>query len=286
MMITEMMISEVADQLGLDQVQIRRQNMYKEGDKTPFDMPIIDWFIPEIFETILKESNYDQRRQSINSFNAANLWKKRGLSIIPNKFSIAFGLKHMNQGGALVHIYIDGSVLLHYGGIEMGQGLNTKMIQVAAETLKIPEDCIFIAETSTNTVINTQPTAASASSDIYGMAVFDACQILLKRLEPYRAKEPKATLKEWATAAYLDRICLSANGFYATPDIDYNPVTNKGCLYPYSTTGVCVSEVELDVLTGEHTILQTDILMDIGYSLNNAIDIGQIEGGFIQGFSF
>jgi len=157
------------------------------------------------------------------------------------------------------------------------------MIQIAANTLQIPESKIHIAETSTEKVPNTSPSAASASSDLNGMAVQDACAQLAARLKPYRESNPKGDISSWALAAYLDRVNLSANGFYKTPDLTYDWETNSGRLFFYFTTGVAVSSVELDVLTGDHTILRSDIIMDIGQSINFAIDIGQIEGAFMQG---
>jgi xanthine dehydrogenase/oxidase len=286
MMITEMMMSEVADRLGIDQIDIRRLNMYKENDKTHFDMLIEDWFLPEMFESMISECNFIERRNEIREFNSRNEWKKRGIAITPTKFSVGFEAKFMNQGGALVHIFIDGSVLLHFGGVEMGQGLFTKMIQIAADTLKITDDRIYVAETSTNTVVNSQPTAGSSSTDLYGPAIEEACEILYKRISPYRLENPSGTMKDWATAAYFDRVSLSSNGFYITPDLDYDEHTNKGRMFGYMTTGVSISSVEVDVLTGDHQVLRCDVIMDIGNSLNYAIDIGQIEGGFIQGLGW
>ena len=283
MMITEMMISEISEKLGLDPNDIRQKNFYKENDLTHFNMPIEDWFIPEMWNTLMENSLYKSRREEVDLFNANNKWKKRGLAIVPSKFGLSFTTRFLNKAGALVHIYTDGTILLSHGGVEMGQGVHTKMIQIAANTLQIPIDKIYIAETSTDKVSNTSPTAASVSSDMYGMAVMDACQQLADRLQPYREKNPNGNIGDWALSAYFDRVNLSANGYYQTPDLTYEWETNTGRLYFYFTNGVAVSSVELDLLTGDHTILRSDIIMDIGKSINYSIDIGQIEGAFIQG---
>lgn len=213
-------------------------------------------------------------------------WKKKGLAMVPTKYGISFQNDLLMQGGALLLVYNDGSVLLSIGGIEMGQGLFTKMIQVASRALDIDVSIIHISEMATDKVPNSSPTAASISSDLYGMAVINACNILKERLEPYKAKNPNGKWEEWVIAAYLDRVSLAATGFYAAPKIEYNRETNSGNLYEYFTYGVACSEVIIDCLTGDHQVLRTDIVMDIGESLNPAIDIGQIEGAFTQGYGF
>lgn len=221
---------------------------------------------------------------TVDAFNASHRWKKRGLSIIPTKYGISYTALFLNQAGALVHVYQDGSVLVAHGGTEMGQGLHTKMTMVAAEALGVPMEDVHISETATNTVANTSATAASASSDLNGYALFNACEQINQRLKPYREKlGPNATLKELAQAAYMDRVNLSANGFYKTPDIGYKWGDNVGQMFFYFTQGVSVAEVEIDTLTGDSTCLRADIKMDIGRSINPAIDYGQIEGAFIQG---
>ncbi|KAL1925143.1 uncharacterized protein VTP21DRAFT_26 [Calcarisporiella thermophila] len=283
MFICEAWMHEVADRLGMDLVQFKEINMYREGQYTHFNQELKDWHIPEIWRQLKASSEYERRRREVDEFNATSRWKKRGLSLIPTKFGISFTALHMNQAGALVHIYNDGSVLLSHGGTEMGQGLHTKMIQVCAAVLDIPVSAVHIMETATNTVANTSPTAASASSDLNGMAVKDACEQLKRRLAPYREKMPNATLKELAHAAYMDRVNLSAQGFYATPDIGYDWQTNSGMLYYYFTLGAACVEVEVDVATGEHVTVRADIVMDVGRSLNRAIDMGQVEGAFVQG---
>ena len=184
--------------------------------------------------------------------------------------------------GALVNGYTDGSVLIAHGGVEIGQGLHTKMIQIASDALKVDASKIHILETSTDKVPNASPTAASISSDINGMAVNNACCVLAKRLAPYR--NGGKTWEEAVNAAYFDRVSLSATGFYATTGIGFNSETYEGRPFHYFTNGAACSIVEIDCLTGDHRVLKTDIVMDVGKSLNPAIDIGQIEGAFIQGY--
>ncbi|XP_050410577.1 xanthine dehydrogenase/oxidase isoform X2 [Patella vulgata] len=212
-----------------------------------------------------------------------NRWRKGGLSIIPLKYGIAFGLKMLNQAGALINVYTDGSVLLAHGGVEMGQGLHTKMIQVASATLGIPVDRIHIDETGTNTVPNTSATAASTGSDLNGMAVKIACEKISKRLEPYK-NEKGSTWNDWVLKAYSNRVSLSATGFYKSPGLGHDPDTDSDNSFFYYSYGASCSEVEIDCLTGDHSVIRTDIVMDVGSSLNPAIDIGQIEGAFIQGY--
>jgi len=174
--------------------------------------------------------------------------------------------------------------LLTHGGVEMGQGLYTKMIQVASRALEVPVEKIHTTETSTDKVPNTPPTAASSGSDLNGMAVIEACSIIKERLRPYKEADPKGTWEDWVRKAYFDRVSLSATGFYKTPDIDYDWNTGKGNLFNYFTYGVACCEVEVDTLTGDHQVHTIDIVMDLGESLNPAIDIGQIEGAFMQGY--
>lgn len=283
MFFAECFMEETADHLDIPVEQLRALNMYKPGEKTHFNQEVKDWHVPLMYKQVLEESSYKERRQAVDKYNKNNKWSKRGLSIIPTKFGISFGATFMNQAGALVHIYRDGSVLVAHGGVEMGQGLHTKMTMIAAEALKIPQSDVFISETATNTVANTSPTAASASSDLNGYAVFNACEQLNERLQPYREKNPSATLKELANTAYFDRVNLSAQGFYSTPDIGYVWGKNTGQMFFYFTQGVTASEVQIDTLTGDWTPLRTDIKMDVGRSINPAVDYGQIEGAFIQG---
>uniref|UniRef100_A0A671QHA9 Xanthine dehydrogenase/oxidase n=1 Tax=Sinocyclocheilus anshuiensis TaxID=1608454 RepID=A0A671QHA9_9TELE len=263
MMIAESWMSDVALSCGLPAEEVRRMNMYKEGDFTPFNQRLDQFTIDRCWEECMQLSDFNKRKDAAEQYNRQHRWTKRGLSIIPTKFGISFTAVFLNQAGALVLVYSDGSVLLTHGGTEMGQGLHTKMVQVASKTLGIPCSKIHITETSTNTVPNTSPTAASASSDLNGMAIYVSLII--------------------SFSAYFDRVNLSANGFYKTPDLGYDFETNSGRPFNYFSYGVAVSEVEIDCLTGSHKNLHTCIVMDVGKSLNPALDIGQVEGGFMQG---
>lgn len=228
-------------------------------------------------------ADYDNRKAEIEKFNKLHRWRKRGMTLIPTKFGIAFTALFLNQAGALIHVYGDGSVLLSHGGTEMGQGLHTKMIQVAARALQISPEIIHVAETATDRVPNTSATAASAGSDLNGMAVLNACEKIAKRLQPFKDAHPNESWNQWVTKAYFDRVSLSATGFYKTPDIGYDINTNQGMAFNYFTYATACSEVEIDCLTGDHQVIRTDIVMDLGSSINPAIDIGQVEGGFMQG---
>ncbi|KAM4602225.1 xanthine dehydrogenase/oxidase isoform 2-T2 [Polymixia lowei] len=283
MMVAESWMSDVALSLGMPAEEVRKINLYVQGERTPYNQILDQLTLERCWAECLSRSNYQERREAVELYNRQNRWTKRGLSIIPTKFGISFTAFFLNQAGALVHIYTDGSVLLTHGGTEMGQGLHTKMIQVASRVLGVSCSKIHITETSTNTVPNTSPTAASVSSDLNGAAVQNACEILLKRLEPYKTKKPKGSWEEWVKAAYFDRVSLSANGFYKTPDLCYDFHTNSGRPFNYFSYGVACSEVEVDCLTGSHKNLHTTIVMDVGRSLNPAIDIGQVEGAFMQG---
>ncbi|CAK3988386.1 Xanthine dehydrogenase [Lecanosticta acicola] len=282
--IAESYIEEIADHLGMEADKLREINMYQPGETTHFNQELKDWYVPLMMKQVREESEYDQRKREVEAFNAKSKWKKRGIALVPTKFGISFTALFLNQAGALVHIYHDGSVLVAHGGTEMGQGLHTKMTMIAAEALGIPQENVFISETATNTVANTSSTAASASSDLNGYAIWNACSQLNQRLAPYREKlGPDATMKQLAHAAYFDRVNLSANGFYKTPDIGYVWGPNTGQMFFYFTQGVAAAEVEIDTLTGDWTCRRADIKMDVGRSINPAIDYGQIEGAFIQG---
>ncbi|XP_074187956.1 xanthine dehydrogenase/oxidase isoform X2 [Rhinolophus sinicus] len=283
MLIAEYWMSEVAVTCGLPAEEVRRKNMYQEGDLTHFNQKLEGFTLPRCWDECLASSQYHVRRSEVDKFNRENYWKKRGLCIIPTKFGISYTSHYMNQAGALIHVYTDGSVLLTHGGTEMGQGLHTKMVQVASTALKIPISKIYISETSTNTVPNTSPTAASVNSDIYGQAIYEACQTILKRLEPFKKNNPSGSWEDWVKAAYEYPVSLSATGFYNIPNIGYSFETNSGTPFHYFSFGVACSEVEIDCLTGDHKNIRTDIVMDVGCSLNPAIDIGQVEGAFVQG---
>lgn len=284
MFIAETFMEEVADRLGIPVEQFREMNMYQKGDVTHFNQTVTDWHVPLMYKQVREDAAYDSRREAITKFNKESKWRKRGLSIIPTKFGISFTALFLNQAGALVHIYHDGSILVAHGGIEMGQGLHTKMTQIAAQALGVPLESVFISETGTNTVANASSTAASASSDLNGYAIYNACAQLNERLAPYREKlGPDATMHELANAAYFDRVNLSAQGFYKTPEIGYVWGENKGKMFFYFTQGVTAAEVEVDTLTGTWTCLRADVKMDVGRSINPAIDYGQIQGAFVQG---
>jgi xanthine dehydrogenase/oxidase len=284
MFIAETYMAEVADRLGIPVEKLREINFYKDRELTHFNQELTDWHVPLMYKQVQDESKYEQRRQGVDKFNETSKWRKKGLAMIPTKFGISFTALFLNQAGALVHIYHDGSVLVAHGGIEMGQGLHTKLTQIAAQALQVPLDNVFISETATNTVANASSTAASASSDLNGYAIFNACKQINERLAPYREKlGPKATMKDLAHAAYFDRVNLSAQGFYKTPEIGYTWGENKGKMFFYFTQGVAAAEVEIDTLTGTWSCLRADIKMDVGQSINPSIDYGQIQGAFVQG---
>uniref|UniRef100_A0A672MPT4 Xanthine dehydrogenase n=1 Tax=Sinocyclocheilus grahami TaxID=75366 RepID=A0A672MPT4_SINGR len=270
MMIAESWMSDVALSCGLPAEEVRRMNMYKEGDFTPFNQRLDKFTIDRCWEECMQLSDFNKRKDAVEQYNRQHRWTKRGLSIIPTKFGISF-----TAAGALVLVYSDGSVLLTHGGTEMGQGLHTKMVQVASKTLGIPCSKIHITETSTNTVPNTSPTAASASSDLNGMAIYNACQTLLQRLQPYKDKNLKGCWEDWVSISFCMQLFIEYLG--------YDFETNSGKPFNYFSYGVAVSEVEIDCLTGSHKNLHTSIVMDVGKSLNPALDIGQVEGGFMQG---
>ncbi|PQE20593.1 xanthine dehydrogenase protein [Rutstroemia sp. NJR-2017a BBW] len=255
MFFTETYMTAISEGLSIPIDDLRLRNLYKEGDRTPFLQKIdSDWHIPLLLTQIKEEANYEARKAAVDEFNRKHKYRKRGISLIPTKFGLSFATAiHLNQGAASVKIYADGSILLNHAGTEMGQGLYTKMIQIAAQELGVPVDSIFTQDTSSYQTANASPTAASSGSDLNGMAIKDACDQLNERLRPYREQFGQdAPMKIISTAAYKDR-------------------------------GVAISEIELDTLTGSHTVLRTDIKMDIGRSINPAIDYGQIEGAFIQG---
>ena len=279
----ECYIEEIADHLGMSPEHVRAVNMYQPGETTHFNQPLKDWHVPLMYNQVIEESSYNERRKAVEEYNAQHKWSKRGMAIVPTKFGISFTALFLNQAGALVHIYHDGSVLVAHGGVEMGQGLHTKMTMIAAEALQVPQANVFISETATNTVANTSSTAASASSDLNGYAIFNACEQLNERLRPYREKMPNAPMKDLAHAAYFDRVNLSAQGYYRTPDIGYVWGENSGQMFFYFTQGVTAAEVQIDTLTGDWTPLRADVKMDVGRTINPSIDYGQVEGAYIQG---
>lgn len=283
MMVGEHIIRDIARAMDKTAISIMELNLYKENDKTHWNQALTLCTLGRCWSECLVQSDFYRRAKAVDEFNRQHRWRKRGISIVPTTYSVGFSEHFVMQAGALVHVYLDGSVLLSHTGIEMGQGLHTKMIQIAARVLNIEETLILISETATDKVPNTTATAASIGSDLNGMAVMNACQIIAKRLKPYREKYTYETWKFCVNKAYMDRVSLSAAGFYPNRDFDFERDLTDTELN-YFTYGAGVSEVEIDCLTGDHQVLRTDIVMDVGSSLNPAIDIGQIEGAYMQGY--
>lgn len=282
-MFAEDVVTTVAHTLNLDPCQVRERNMYQEGDRTHINHTLERCTIRRCWEEVIANSDLHIRQHSVQKFNKENTYKKRGLATIPTKCGIAFD-RVLNQAGALVQVYLDGSVLLTHGGVEMGQGLHTKILQIAAQVLNIPIENIHIMDTATDKVPNTSPTAASISTDVNGMAVMNACEELKARLKPFVKRDPAGTWKTWVKAAYSERVSLSATGFHRIEEVtDFDFDTMAGQPFHYYCNGAAVTEVEVDCLTGDHTILRTDIVMDVGQSLNPGLDVGQVEGAFVQG---
>jgi xanthine dehydrogenase large subunit len=310
MLVGEEILDRVARHLGLPPEDVRERNLYRQGrgNETPYGQPVVDNHLPELWTQLRRDSALDARRVELAAFNAANPHRKRGLAMTPVKFGISFNKTVYNQAGALVHVYSDGSVQLNHGGTEMGQGLHTKMIAVAARVLGVSAARIQLMTTSTDKVPNTSATAASSGSDLNGQAVKAACDTLLARLMPVaaellggaaddvefaddavflrRAPDKRATFADVACAAYTARVSLSATGFYRTPGLSWDAATGRGHPFYYYAFGAAVSEVEVCGYTGAHTLRRVDILHDVGDSLVEAIDRGQIEGGFVQGLGW
>lgn len=306
MMLSERMMDQIAHRLALDPLDVRKRNFYgPKRDRTPYGMKVTDNIIAEVVGELEKTSDYYARREAIKEFNAKNRILKKGLALTPVKFGISFTLIHLNQAGALVHLYTDGSVHLNHGGTEMGQGLYIKVAQVVAEEFGITPDRVKITATTTGKVPNTSPTAASSGSDLNGMAAKEAASQIRKRLVDFAMREwqvaadqirfekgrviianQSMSLGELAKRAHQARIQLSATGFYATPSITWNRDKVKGKPFFYFAYGASCSEVTIDTLTGEMRVDRVDILHDVGRSLNPAIDLGQIEGGFVQGMGW
>jgi len=306
MMLAERMMDTIAHRLALDPLDVRKRNFYgPKRDRTPYGMKVTDNIIAEVVAELEKTSDYYARREAIRDFNAKNRILKKGLALTPVKFGISFTLIHLNQAGALVHLYTDGSVHLNHGGTEMGQGLYIKVAQVVAEEFGITPDRVKITATTTGKVPNTSPTAASSGSDLNGMAAKEAASQIKRRLIAFAEREwqvapdqirfekgrviianQSMSLGELAKRAHQARIQLSATGFYATPNITWNRDKVKGKPFFYFAYGASCSEVTIDTLTGEMRVDRVDILHDVGRSLNPAIDMGQIEGGFVQGMGW
>lgn len=307
MLAAERMMDALAIRLGMDPLDLRKRNFYREGrDVTPYGMKVEEHAtLHAIVDQLEESSDYRRRRQEIASFNASSPILKKGLALTPVKFGISFTLKHLNQAGALVHLYTDGSIHLNHGGTEMGQGLFQKVAQIVAEEFGVTLDKVKITATHTGKVPNTGPTAASSGTDLNGMAAKIAAETIRGRLVAFAAEryqvppdaisfagnrvqlgERSMTLGELAREAHLARIQLSAAGFYATPNITWDRPSASGRPFFYFAYGAACSEVTVDTMTGEMRVDRVDILHDVGRSLNPAIDIGQIEGGFVQGMGW
>ena len=289
----EMWMDRVARTLGRTAEEVREANLYEEGEACHFGQVMESSQLRNCWTQATKGgvggASYAERRAAVAAFNAANAHRKRGLAATPVKFGISFTALFMNQAGALVHCYLDGTVLVTHGGVEMGQGLHTKVAQVCAQALGVPTEKVYVAETSTDKVPNASPTAASASSDLYGAAVLDACRQINERLEPVKAAlgpEKAADFGEVCNAAYFRRVDLSAHGWYVTPDLEWEWDGSKGRPFNYFCFGAALSEVEIDCLSGDVDVRSTDIVMDVGDSINPALDVGQVEGGFVQGMGW
>ncbi len=306
MMFAERMMDAIAIETGLDPLDVRKRNLYGRGrDVTPYRQKVEDNIALEIIEALEKSSNYRARRKKIAAFNKQNAVLKKGIALTPVKFGISFTLTHLNQAGALVHVYTDGSVHLNHGGTEMGQGLYIKVAQVVAEVFGLSADRVRITATTTGKVPNTSATAASSGSDLNGMAAKNAATAIKVRMTDFAAKEWKIaksrirfekgqvlignqriSFGELAKKVHAGRVSLSSTGFYSTPKITWDRPNGRGHPFFYFAYGASCSEVTIDTMTGEMRVDRVDILHDVGRSLNPAIDMGQIEGGFVQGMGW
>jgi xanthine dehydrogenase large subunit len=303
----ERVIDEIAFHLDKDPLEIRKINLYGETDRntTPYGWKIRDNILPRMIQELESSSDYQARRKSIREFNAESNWIKKGFALMPLKYSVGFSATFLNQAGALIHIYQDGSIHLNHGGTEMGQGLYQKVAQVVAQEFQVDISEIRITSTVTDKVPNTTATAASSGSDMNGAAAQIAARTIKSRLTDFAAESFKVdssqvvfcngrvkagghdiSFKELVSQAYMNLISLSATGFYTNPEIGVDAKTMKGRPYHYSAYGVAAVEVAIDVLTGESKMLRFDLLHDVGNSLNPAIDLGQLEGGFVQGMGW
>ncbi len=312
--VMEEVLNRAAERLGLDPTVVRERNYYKDApaNVTQYGQVVEGNRLQRIHAELLASSDYARRRAEIDAFNASSRWTKRGIGFQPVKFGISFTTSFLNQAGALVVVYTDGTVQLNHGGTEMGQGLHTKMRAVCAHELGVLPERVRVMHTATDKVPNTSATAASSGSDLNGQAVKQACEVLRERLRPVAARllqlerggeadalvfaggrvflhsrpERSASFAEVVHAAYLAQVSLSATGYYRTPDITYDRVAGRGKPFHYYAFGAAVVEVEVSGLTGEHRVRRVDILHDVGTSLVPSIDRGQVEGGFIQGLGW
>lgn len=307
MVAIEEIMDAVARELGKDPLEVRKRNYYGKTERnvTHYYQTVEHNMLEEMTAELEASSNYAKRREEIRAFNAASPILKKGLALTPVKFGISFTASFLNQGGALVHVYTDGSIHLNHGGTEMGQGLNTKVAQVVAEVFQVDIDRIQITATNTDKVPNTSPTAASSGTDLNGKAAQNAAQTIKQRLVEFaarkwqifeedvefkngqvRLRDQYISFDELIQQAYFGQVSLSSTGFYRTPKIYYDRSQARGRPFYYYAYGAACSEVIVDTLTGEYKMLRSDILHDVGASLNPAIDIGQVEGGFVQGLGW
>lgn len=306
MIFAERLMEVIAIRTGQDALDVRKRNLYRGSrNVTPYGMRVEDNIALEVIEQLEASCGYHARRTEIAAFNASSPILKKGLSLTPVKFGISFTLTHLNQAGALVHVYADGSVHLNHGGTEMGQGLYTKVAQVVAEEFGIGTDRVRITATTTAKVPNTSATAASSGADLNGMAAKQAASVIRGRLADFAAAHwgvPKSRIRfengkviagnrsmcfgDLAKKAHQARISLSSTGFYATPKVAWDRARGRGRPFFYFAYGAACSEVTIDTLTGEMRVDRADIIHDVGRSLNPALDIGQIEGGFVQGMGW
>ncbi|WP_273515397.1 xanthine dehydrogenase molybdopterin binding subunit [Lentibacter algarum] len=303
--VAERMIEEIAYVLGKDTLDIRKANFYGVGERdvTPYHQKVEDNILERLIGELEETSEYRKRREEILAFNAKGGILRRGIALTPVKFGISFTATWYNQAGALLHVYKDGSLMINHGGTEMGQGLNTKIAQIVAEAFGVSLDAVKITKTTTEKVPNTSATAASSGTDLNGMAALDACEQIKARLADYASEkwgvgelrfdgghvhfgDKDMSFREFIAGAYMDRVQLSAAGFYKTPEIHWDRASGKGQPFFYFAYGASCSEVEIDTLTGEYRVTRADVLHDVGRSLNPAIDRGQVEGAFIQGMGW
>ena len=303
----EYILDSVARNLALDPLAVRRANFYGTEDRnvTPYGQTVDDNIAAPLTDELVRSSDYTARRAAIADFNAGSPILKKGLALTPLKFGISFNVVHLNQAGALVHVYADGSVLVNHGGTEMGQGLNTKVAQVVAHELGLSFERVRVTATDTHKVANTSATAASTGTDLNGKAAQDAARQIRERLAAFaaglhgvaaenvrfagdvvQAGGLQIPFAELVAQAYFARVQLWSDGFYATPGVHWNRTTMQGRPFYYYAYGAAVSEVIVDTLTGEWKLLRADLLHDVGSSLNPAVDIGQVEGAFIQGMGW
>ena len=306
-MAVEVILDSVARTLGKDALDVRLANLYgvNERNVTPYGQPVEDNVLHALIGELVDTSAYRQRRTEVESFNASSPVLKKGLALTPLKFGISFNVVHLNQAGALVHVYTDGSVLVNHGGTEMGQGLNTKVAQMVAHTLGLSLSHVRVTATDTTKVVNTSATAASTGSDLNGKAAADAAQQIRRRLVAHlmaehgveadeitfadnhvQVGEHRLSFADVAMSAYTARVQLWSDGFYATPKLSWDRDRMQGSPFYYFAYGAAVSEVLVDTLTGEWKLLRADVLHDVGQSINPALDIGQVEGAFIQGMGW